>query len=84
MELERVCGRVEMGVRVSWDVPNIFEFFVNTHLELKNVRDRIFGTKREPNQEDMIEVGRTFDRDFERGPTRAYGSHLGDAGAILP
>ncbi len=62
LELERVSGRMEMGVRVSWDVPNIFEFFVNTHLELRNVRDRYFGTNREPSQDDMIEVGRAFDR----------------------
>lgn len=61
-ELKRVSGKVEMGVRVSWDVPNIFEFFVNSHTELRNVRDRYFGTNREPSQEDMIEVGRTFDR----------------------
>ncbi|MEW5914225.1 MAG: GvpL/GvpF family gas vesicle protein [Thermodesulfobacteriota bacterium] len=61
-ELRRVAGKVEMGVRVAWDVSNIFEFFVNTHTELRRVRDRYFGTNREPSQEDMIEVGRTFDR----------------------
>lgn len=61
-ELKRVADKVEMGVRVTWDVPNIFEFFVNTHAELGSLRDRYFGTNREPSQEDMIEVGRAFDR----------------------
>lgn len=61
-ELQRVDDKVEMGVRVTWDVPNIFEFFVNTHPELRSVRDRFFGSNREPSQEDMIEVGRSFDR----------------------
>lgn len=61
-ELERVADKVEMGVRITWDVPNIFEFFVHTHPELRAVRDHYFGTNREPNQDDMIEVGRTFDR----------------------
>ena len=41
-ELKHVAGKVEMGVRISWDVPNIFEFFVNTHSELRSVRDPIF------------------------------------------
>ncbi|RJX35693.1 MAG: gas vesicle protein GvpFL [Desulfarculus sp.] len=61
-ELRRVADKVEMGVRITWDVPNIFEYFVNTRSELRSVRDRYFVTNREPSQEDMIEVGRTFDR----------------------
>ena len=61
-ELKRVADKVEMGVRVTWDVPNIFEFFVNTHPELGSLRDRYFGTNRQLSQEAMIEVGRAFDR----------------------
>ena len=40
-QLERVAGQVEMGVRVTWDAPNIFEFFVNTHPELREAERRI-------------------------------------------
>jgi hypothetical protein len=58
--LHRVAGKVEMGLRATWDVPNIFEYFVNTHLELRAARDRFFGTQREPTQEDKIELGRKF------------------------
>lgn len=61
-QLQRVAGKVEMGLRVVWDVPNIFEYFVNTHPELRVARDRFLGTHREPTQEDKIEVGRMFDR----------------------
>ncbi len=61
-QLQRVAGKVEMGLRVTWDVPNIFEYFVNTHAELRAARDRLFGTHREPSQEEKIEVGRMFDR----------------------
>ncbi len=61
-QLQRVAGKVEMGLRVTWDVPNIFEYFVNTHLELKAARDRFLGTHREPTPEEKIEVGRFFDR----------------------
>jgi hypothetical protein len=61
-QLRRVAGRVEMGLRVTWDVPNIFEYFVNTHPELRLARDRLLGGHREATQEQRIEVGRTFDR----------------------
>ena len=61
-QLERVAGKVEMGLRIAWDVPNIFEYFVNTHPELRVARDRFLGSHREPTQEDKIEVGRMFDR----------------------
>lgn len=60
--LARVAGKVEMGVRVTWDVPNIFEYFVNTHADLRIVRDQLFQGGRVPTQEEKIEVGRLFDR----------------------
>jgi len=61
-QLRRVHGKVEMGLRVSWDVPNIFEYFVNTHTEIRAARDQFLGKNRAPTQEDKIEVGRLFDR----------------------
>jgi hypothetical protein len=61
-QLKQVAGRVEMGLRVSWDVPNIFEYFVNTHPELRAARDRFLGSYGIPSQEDKIELGRLFDR----------------------
>ena len=61
-QLQRVAGMVEMGLRVSWDVPNIFEYFVNTHEELRATRDRLLRPQRNPSQEDKIELGRLFDR----------------------
>lgn len=61
-QLLRVSGMVEMGLRVSWDVPNIFEYFVNTHADLRTARDRFLGPFRNPSQEDKIELGRLFDR----------------------
>jgi hypothetical protein len=61
-QLRRVQGKVEMGLRVTWDVPNIFEYFVNTHAEIRAARDRFLGSNRVPTQEDKIEVGRLFDR----------------------
>ena len=61
-QLDRVRGKVEMGLRVTWDVPNIFEYFVNRHPELAELRDTVLGKQRGPTQEDKIELGRLFDR----------------------
>jgi hypothetical protein len=61
-QLERVAGKVEMGLRVVWDVPNIFEYFVDQHPDLRAARDRLLGGKREPRQEEKLELGRLFEQ----------------------
>lgn len=61
-QLDRVRGKIEMGLRVTWDVPNIFEYFVIRHPELAELRDTVLGKQRGPTQEDKIELGRLFDR----------------------
>lgn len=60
--LRRLTRRLEMGLRITWDVPNIFEYFVSTHAELQAARDWFFAGNREPSQGDKIELGRLFDR----------------------
>ena len=73
-QLARVAGKVEMGLRVSWDVPNIFEYLVNIHAELRSARDRLMSARHEFTQEEKIELGRMFDRllndDREATPLR--------------
>ena len=61
-QLRRVEGKVEMALVVKYDVPNIFEYFVRTHPELKAFRDQLFGGGRQPSEDDKIELGRLFDR----------------------
>ena len=61
-QLQHVAGKVEMGLRVTWDVPNIFAYFISTNSELRSARDRLLGGNRPPSQEDKIELGRMFDR----------------------
>lgn len=74
-QLRRVAGKVEMGLRVIWDVTNIFEYFVNTHPELRLARDRLLGGHHEPTQEQKIEVGRMFDR-FLNEDREAYADQV--------
>lgn len=40
-QLAHVAGKVEMGVRVSWSAPDLFGYFVATHPELREERDRL-------------------------------------------
>lgn len=60
-QLKQIAGKLEMGVRVVWDVPNIVEYFVDTHPDLKEARDRLFSGSRQPSQNQRIELGRMFE-----------------------
>ena len=41
-------SKVEMSLGVYWNTSNIFEFFVATNRELKEMRNRVFRPGREP------------------------------------
>ncbi|MDA8408116.1 MAG: GvpL/GvpF family gas vesicle protein [Deltaproteobacteria bacterium] len=58
--LKRISGKIEMGLRVNLDVPNIFEYLVTTYDELRIARDELIRPNREPSQDDKIELGRLF------------------------
>ncbi len=60
-ELNRLSNKVEMGLKILWDVDNIFEYFVSRDRELRDFRDRIFGRSRQPTQGEKIELGRLFE-----------------------
>ncbi|MBI5789439.1 MAG: GvpL/GvpF family gas vesicle protein [Candidatus Schekmanbacteria bacterium] len=64
-QLKRVENKVEMGLRVSLDAPNLFDYFVQTHPEMRSERDRVFGVNREPSQGEKIELGQMFARILE-------------------
>ena len=61
-QLRLMDDKVEFGLSVNWDVPNIFDYFVRTHPELRVLRDDIFRGAREPSLDDRIELGRLFER----------------------
>lgn len=66
----RLNGRVEMGLRVSWDVSNIYEYFVARHPILSETRDEIWSnnpsTKNQRDEKirlgNLYEALRTADR----------------------
>jgi hypothetical protein len=59
--LTQLRGKVEMSLSAYWNTSNIFEFFVGTNQELKEMRDRVFHPGRAPKLEDKLELGRTFE-----------------------
>lgn len=67
-QLERVGGGVEMGLRVRWDVENIFEFLLSRHADLAAMRDQIREQEATsgPLHQSRIELGRTFERILEQ------------------
>lgn len=64
-KLEQVKGKVEMGLRVVWDVPNVFQYIVDIHPELRALRDRLFRGDREPTQDEKIALGGRFEQLLE-------------------
>ena len=65
-QLERVEGKEEMGLKVSWNAPNIFEHFINVSAELRESRDKLFRPGCEPAADEKINLGRLFERMLTR------------------
>ena len=60
-QLKRVSGKVEMGLKVHWDVPNIFEYMIDNHPALSKARDGLISPHRRPTQQEKIEIGQMFE-----------------------
>ncbi len=60
-ELLRLDNKVEMSLRIRWDVENIFDYFVRQDQELAEARDRIFMRSGTPSQQEKMELGRLFE-----------------------
>jgi hypothetical protein len=60
-QLAQFRGKAEMSLSVYWNTSNIFEFFVTTNQELKEMRDRVFRPGREPSMDERLELGKLFE-----------------------
>jgi len=60
-QLDRVAGKVEMGLRVAWDIPNIFEYMISVHPVLTEAREQLLNTEYGPTHEEKIRVGQLFE-----------------------
>ena len=60
-QLKKLEGKVEMGLKIAWDVESIFEFMVRKHRTLELFRDNIFLKPTGATQEEKLELGRMFE-----------------------
>lgn len=58
---KRLEGRVEMGLRVSWDTSNIYEYFVATHPVLREARDEVWNKSTNIQRDQKVELGRLYE-----------------------
>src|SRR3989304_2279383 len=56
-ELVRLEGKVEMGLKVSWAVENVFEYVVGKSRGLRELRDRLLRRSASLTRQQPIEVG---------------------------
>lgn len=62
VELERLSDTAEASVRLSLDVPNIYEYYMGLHPDLRRMRDEVFGLGSHGTPRDSrMELGRKFD-----------------------
>jgi hypothetical protein len=64
-QLEYLHGTVEMGLHLNWNAPNIFEYIVNSHSELKAMREKVLSSNSLASRDDMIEIGYRFSQTLE-------------------
>jgi hypothetical protein len=60
---ERLNGCVEMGLRVSWDVTNIYEYYVASHPILRETRDEIWdrNSNNRDRRDEKIRLGNLYE-----------------------
>ncbi len=56
-ELDRLDQKMEMGVKVFWEVDNLFEYLVQTDAEIRRLRDRTFSRQRPPTTLELVQLG---------------------------
>jgi hypothetical protein len=68
-ELARLAGKVEGGLKILWDVEDVFRHLVDADPVLAAFRDQIFDSTYPASRSQKIELGRMFDerREEERG-----------------
>ena len=80
-QLDHVNGHVEIGLRLVWNVDDIFAHFVKRYDQLRELRDTFFGEDGSANRQQMIRLGERFESllNAERDAHRAtLEDHLSD------
>ena len=56
-QLQHIAGTVEMGVKLSLEVPDVIAYLVQCTPELKGARDRLFSRRKPPSHDERIRLG---------------------------
>lgn len=73
-QFQRVAGKVEMGLRVSWTAPDVFAYFLARHPELHAARERLSALPA-VSQEELIGLGKLFER-FREADRQAHAERV--------
>jgi len=60
--LKNLHGKAEMTLKVSYAVPNIFEYFIEKYPDLRKMRDVFFKSRKNVSANDKIELGKLFNK----------------------
>lgn len=58
-QLQNFSSAVEMGVKLQWDVPNVFDYLLTLHPEIKEARDEML-SRSDASFNDKIKIGQLF------------------------
>ena len=59
-ELARLAGKVEVGLKITWNVEDIFEYFISKDEKLKSLRDQLMNGNKTQSQSELINFGHYF------------------------
>lgn len=81
-QLEQVRGHAEIGLRIEWNVDDIFGYFVEQYDDLRALRDSVYGGDGEPTRQEKIHLGEQFDaflQEAREAHQRTVEAHLQEA-----
>jgi hypothetical protein len=58
--IERLAGKVEMGLKITWSVDDVFEYFISRDDKLKILRNQLMNSNKSASQKDLIDFGHYF------------------------
>jgi hypothetical protein len=64
-ELKRLKDKTEMGLKVFWEVENVYQYLVSVHKELAEYRDHIYGKPHDPSHQEKMALGERIEASLE-------------------
>jgi len=64
--LARLDKKVEMGLRINWDVEDVFEYFIEKDEKLRGLRNRLMNEDKLPNKKALIDFGGYFHKRMDQ------------------